>query len=409
MIVDGGARGQALAEKLNSECSELFVSPGNPGNESFAFSTGIATTDIEGQLKFAEQNKVELTIVGNDDPLALGIVDLFEANNLAIFGPTQEQARIESDKDFGKRVARQEGMAVGPYAYFEDPSMALDYAQQRSCWPLYVKDNGLAQGKGVARCENLLEFEQAVYGLGSIVVEDYIPGLEASHHAFCDGKTALSIPFLARDHKQLGEYDTGPMTGGMGTVAPLPGYTSRDVQELGIKFVDPIVTKLGFKGMLFTGLKGPKGSEQSLEWNARPGDPETQVFMQLLKSGLLPVVTACVEGNLKGLAPLEWHYDRSVVCLALCADGYPKNPQKGAVIEGIEDLENIENVQVFHGGTRNDLNGRLIVAGGRVLNIVAQAGTLEKAIRTAYTAAESIAFNGKAPIIRRDIGRTAIA
>ena len=407
MIVDGGGRGQALAAKLSPECGELFVSPGNPGNETFAHSTGITTTDIEAQLRFAQSNNIELTIVGNDDPLALGIVDNFQENGLAIFGPTREQARIEWDKNFAKRLARTLEVPIGAYAFFDNLDSAVQYSKNRT-WPLYAKDNGLAQGKGVTRCADIEELTQAVQGLKNIIIEDYVIGPEASHHAFCDGKTQLSIPFLVRDHKQVGEDDTGPMTGGMGTVGPLPNYTPQEVIELGKIFVRPIVQKLGFKGMLFSGLKGVKGSERSLEWNARPGDPETQVFMQLMRSNLLPVIMACIDGTLDKLPPIEWHKDLSVICLALCAEGYPVNPQKGAVIEGIEGLAEIEGLQILQAGTQKNKNGRLVVSGGRVLNIVAQAKTLKEAIDKAYKASENIAFGDKPPIIRSGIGRTAI-
>lgn len=407
MIIDTGGRGQALATKLSPECGELFVSPGNPGNESFANSTGIITTDIEAQLKFAQRNNIELTIVGNDDPLALGIVDLFQAKGRAIFGPTKEQARIEWDKDFAKRFAKAHKIPIGDYAFFDNPDSAIKYAEDRT-WPLFLKDNGLAQGKGVTRCSDMEELERAIQGLDSIIIEDCVTGPEASHHAFCDGKTHLSIPFLARDHKQVGENDTGPMTGGMGTVAPLPNYSSQEVEELGRIFVEPIVKKLGFKGMLFSGLKGPKGSEQALEWNARPGDPETQIFMRLMKSDLLPVIIACINGTLDKLPTIEWHNDRSVVCLALCAEGYPVNPQKGAVIEGVESSAEIQGIQTLQAGTQKDKNGRLVVNGGRVLNIVAEAKTLRGAIRKAYKASEDVAFDGDPPLIRPDIGKTSM-
>ena len=407
MIIDGGGRGQALAAKLEKECDEIYVSPGNPGNEHFAYSTGIPTTDIGAQLEFAENNRIDVTIVGNDDPLALGIVDVFQAKKQAIFGPTRQQARIEWDKGFAKRFSSKYGIPAGPYAYFEDSSRAIKYAINRQ-WPLFVKDNDLAQGKGVKRCENLAEFEEAVSSLGRIVVEDYIPGPEASHHAFCDGSSYLTVPFLVRDHKQAGEHDIGPMAGGMGAVGPLPEYLPVEVQKLSEKFVEPIVKNLGFRGVLFSGLKGYKNVENNLEWNARPGDPETQVFMQLIKSELLPIIWACIDGKLDSLPPVAWHSGRSVACLALCAEGYPTNPRKGAVIEGIEELHVGEQLQILHAGTRKDMSGRLVVNGGRVLNIVAHAESLELAIDEAYKAADSIAFGGKQPVLRRDIGRTSV-
>lgn len=406
MIIDGGGRGQALAMKLNPECSELFVSPGNPGNEEFAYSTGIAPTDIRSQLEFAKRNKVDLTIVGADDPLALGIVDEFSESSLTIFGPTKDQARIEWDKSFAKKVALREGIPIGHFAHFDNPDEAVTYA--KTCnWPQFLKDNDLAQGKGVTRCDNIEEFEIAARKLKNMVAEDYVKGPEISLTTFGDGKDQITPPFLIRDHKNVGENDTGPMTGGMGTIGPLPNYTLQEVEALGQQFAEPIIRKLGFKGLLFTGLKGIKGFERSLEWNARFGDPEAQVFMKLMKSPLIPLLIACIEGDLKSLQPLDWYRDKYITCLALCAPDYPMDPRKGLIIEGIEDAESMPNIDVLHAATKR-LGSSLVVDGGRVLNVIAEAKSIDLAIKSAYEASARINFNGDPPLIRPDIGRTLI-
>ena len=408
MVVDGGARGQALGAKLAQEGNDVIISPGNPGNEDFAESTGIQPTDIIGQLRAAKRNNIELTIVGADDPLAMGIVDAFEEELLAIFGPTKAQARIEWDRNFAKEIGRDRGIPMGPYAHFTDKKAAIEYTEGRS-WPLYVKDNNLAQGKGAIKCENVERFQTVLSGLNDeIIVEDYVGGPEASHHAFCDGRTQLSIPFLVRDHKQVGEGNTGLMTGGMGVVGPLPGYTQDEVGQLSETFVAPIVRELGFKGVLFVGLKGPKDYEKNLEWNARPGDPESQVFMRLMKSELLPLIMACIEGGLDKVKKPEWHIGQSAVSLVLAAEGYPEEPRRGAIIEGLDDAAKIEGVQVLHGGTKRS-GRRLLTNGGRVLNLVARAESLEAALEQVYKAAAYIGFDGLSPLYRKDIGRTVLA
>ncbi len=415
MIIDGGARGQSMGAKLAAENVDIIMSPGNPGNESFAESTGIETTDIDRQLAFARSSNVDLVMVTADDPLALGAVDAFEDAGIAAFGPTKAQARVEWDRDYAKRLAMDLDIPIGDYGQFTDRECAFDYALERE-WPLFVKENGLAQGKGAFRCENAEQLIDILDSLDQknffdssekLIIEDFIYGSEASHHAFCDGYTQISVPFLMRDHKQIGDGDKGLMTGGMGVVAPLPECNARRANMLGQRFVEPIVRELGFKGVLFPGLKGVGDSLKNLEWNARPGDPEMQVVMRMMKSKLLPIVMACVEGDLANIPPPEWHIGKAVVNLVLAAKGYPSNPEKGALIEGIADAEQIESVEVLHAGTAKK-GSRLVVNGGRVLNIVTMADSLEQAIDQAYNAADCIRFDGKEPVMRHDIGRSTL-
>jgi phosphoribosylamine--glycine ligase len=407
MIVDGGgnARAQAIAHKLVAEGVEVVVSPGNPGNADIADSTGIGPLDIAGQLAAAEEYKIDLTVVGADNPLALGIVDQFEAAGQHIFGPKRYQARIEWDKEFAKEFARRRHIPVANSQQFTDGQRAFYYGE-RGPFPLFVKDNELALGKGVVRCDNPQQLKEAVRDLArTVIIEENIPGPEVSHHAFCDGKTALSIPFLVRDHKYAGDNDTGPMTGGMGAVGPLPGYSAEAVERLGQTFAEPVVSVSGFKGLLFTGLKGEPGQEKNLEWNARFGDPEAQVFLSLMKSDLLPVLVACVEGDLKSLSPLKWELGKAVVCLVIAAEGYPVEPRLDAEIEGLEAAAKVEGVQILHAGTRA-AGGNIQVAGGRVLNVVSKAEDMRTAIKQAYDAATQINFAGQTPLMRGDIGQS---
>lgn len=415
MVVGGGGRGQALAKKLSGEGVEVIVSPGNPGNEDFAHSTNIDATDVQGQLKAALFYGADLTIVGPEDALERDIASVwrtartFSGFKGEIFAPYANQAWIESDRAMAKRFARNHGIPVGDYAEFTDKQEALEYASSdERTWPLFVKDNGLKQGKGTHPCKDIEEFEAALQDMDHFVVEDNVPGPDVSHHAFCDGKTHLSIPLVVRDHKQIGAGDTGDMTGGMGTVGPLPDYSTEEVAALGDKFVAPVVQGLGFQGMLFSGLKGAKGEERSLEWNARFGDPETQVFMRLMKSELLPAIMACVECDLDSLPPLEWELSKYATCLVLASPGYPGNSRKGLAIEGLEDAAKLDGVEVLHAGTALR-GGRLCTAGGRVINIVTMADSMQESIDQAYEAAEKIAFDGQPPLMRPDIGASTIA
>jgi phosphoribosylamine--glycine ligase len=403
MVVDGGGRGQAIAQKLAAEGVEVIVSPGNPGNSGFAESTYVHPLDIAGQLAEAQRRKIDLTVVGSDNALANGIVDHFEAAGLAIFGPTRDQAKIEWDKEFAKQFAVRRHIPIAPYKRFNEPREAIEYAETRE-YPLFIKENGLAQGKGVVRCDNFRQVKAAVGDAPrAIIIESNISGPEVSHHAFADGNITLPIPFVVRDHKYLGENDTGPMTGGMGVVGPLPGYSPEVVEKLNERFAQPVVTASRFRGMLFSGLKGEPSQERILEWNARWGDPEAQVFLRLMKSDLLPILVACTERDLHSLAPLEWELGRAAVCLVIAAEGYPGQIKKASVIEGIEVAEKVPEVHVLQACTVA-LGSKVCVNGGRVLNIVAQGENFRQAVKRAYEAAEQINFVGQTPVIRRDIG-----
>jgi phosphoribosylamine--glycine ligase len=406
LVIDGGARGQAIGEKLANEGHQVFMSPGGPGNENFAHSTGLDVTDIEGNVLFSRHNRVEIATATEDLPLAMGTGDAFAEVGISFFGPTQAQARIESDREWAKGLGRQHKVPMGAYSSFTTPEEALEYASNRR-WPLYAKQNGLARGKGARRCEDIEELadhtqELAQDGLISgdspLVIEDYIEGPEASVHAFCDGLNHLMVPFLVRDHKTIGEGNTGPMTGGVGVIGPLSGYTPEDIAQIGTDFVEPIVHSLGFRGLLFPGLK----AGQCLEWNARPGDPEFQLILKLLQSDLMPILLASATGTLDKLEPPKWETNKFGINLVLAAEGYPGEPRRGEVIEGLEKVG--QDIQVIQAATRRR-GTDLVTNGGRILNLLTLAEDQKTAVERVYKAAGQITFGGRPAVFRKDIGR----
>ncbi len=427
MVVDGGGRGHALVEKLRQdpECEQIWAAPGNAGIAEVAdIATGadnrpIPAGDIESLARFGRQNHVDLTVVGMDDPLAEGIVDEFTNANLPIFGPSSDMALIESSKAFANDFTNHYPIPKALALAFEAGASMDEYVKQHD-FPVVVKLDPLAQGKGVAVCHTVEQYDQVIERwreegkLGSegqiALVEDYVDGPELSLHAFCDGKTYQMIPFAAQDHKHIDDEERGLMTGGMGTIAPVPGYVLKDIEKFGEAFVRPVVEYLGFTGLLFAGIKGLRAKEKLLEWNARFGDPEAQVFLRLMESPLLPMLVACVEGKLADMSPPVWKSDKAAVCIVLAAEGYPEDPAKGqdAIIEGLEEAAKVPGVQVLHAGTTKR-NGKYRVKGGRVLNLVAEADSLPKALAIGDEAAERIAFGGKLPRRRHNLGHHALA
>lgn len=415
LIPGADARGSALAAKLDAEGERVFMAPGNAGTEQIAeVAIGrdgqpIAATDIRELLWFAKQNKA-FTVVGQDRLLQMGMVDQFKAEGQGIFGPTKEQARIEWDRQFAKEFATQHGVPTGAHGTFLDKDEAIQYAKSRR-WPLFVKANDLADGKGANKSKNLKGLRAAIeeleakelFGNGQpLVIEDFVGGPELSHHAFSDGKTHYSIPIVVRDHKEL--YPGGPMTGGMGVIGPLANYSPKDAERLGERFVEPVIAKLGFSGLLFSGLKGPKGRERNLEWNSRWGDPETQVFLSLMKSDLLPILQACAEGNLDQVPAPIWQLGRAAVCVVIASEGYPGKPVLGDEIYGLDKSYKAEGIVIHQAGTQRR-GQRIVTAGGRVLSIVGSGETIEEAGQKAQEFIKSgkVYFIGQQ--YRKDIGR----
>lgn len=417
LIIGGGGREHALAWKLaqSPRIGKLYVAPGNGGTRDIAENIAIKTINANDLARFAEKNSIDLTVVGPDDPLALGVVDVFQSRGLRIFGPTRVAAQIESSKAFAKRLMRDCNIPTAPFRIFRKYESALEYVRKHGA-PIVVKASGLALGKGAYPCKTLAKAEEALAEImlehaykqagNEVIVEEFLNGQEISIHALCDGKTSILLP-TAQDHKPIFDGDKGKNTGGMGTIAPVPWVTGQTLREVSEQIVHPALQALAkkgrpFTGCLYPGLKITGEGLKVLEFNARFGDPETQSYMRLLKTDLLDVLDACVDGKLTNLE-VEWH-SGFAVCVVLASKGYPGKYKKKIPISGIGEAEKIPNVVVFHAGTMYD--DQLRTSGGRVLGITATGNTLQEALDQAYKAVHCIKFKGRQ--FRKDIGAKAI-
>ncbi len=415
LVIGSGGREHALLWKLSQSPSvtHLLCAPGNAGTAKIATNHDVSATDLSGLLSLARSERVDLTIVGPDDPLAAGIVDLFRAEGFRIFGPTASAARLESSKSFAKEFMVRHGIPTAASQTFTSSEAAIEYCRSAH-YPLVIKADGLALGKGVVIAGNSIEAEAAVrqsmvervFGnAGAIVViEEFLVSPECSLHVLVDGSNYLLFPDV-RDHKRALDGDLGPNTGGMGTISPSrvidPPTLERVQREVLEPFISGLVADgLSFQGMLFPGLMMTPEGPKVLEFNCRFGDPETQVLMLRLKSDLLNLIEATIEGTLSSVTP-QWD-ERAAICVVLASGGYPGAIEKGKVIEGIGDDEADPDVVVFHAGTVIK-EGRVMTNGGRVLGVTALGSTLDEARAKAYTAADKISFVGKQ--LRRDIGK----
>jgi len=364
LIIGGGGREHSLAWKLaqSPRIGKLYVAPGNGGTRDIAENIAIEAADAKSLAHFAEKNSINLTIVGPDDPLALGVVDVFQSRGLRIFGSTRAAAQIEASKAFAKRLMRDSNIPTAPFRIFRKHESALEYVRKHGA-PIVVKASGLALGKGAYPCKTLAKAEEALAEImlehaykqagNEVIVEEFLNGQEVSIHALCDGKTSILLP-TAQDHKPISDGDKGKNTGGMGTIAPVPWVTDQTLREVNEQIVHPTLQALAKKGKPFTGClypglkmtdKGPK----VLEFNARFGDPETQSYMRLLKTDLLDVLDACVDGKLANLA-VEWN-SGFAACVVLASGGYPGKYKKEIPIFGIAEAEKIPSVIFFHAGS----------------------------------------------------------
>ncbi len=413
LVIGAGGREHALAWKLaqSPNIGNLYVAPGNGGTGQVAKNVPIAANDITKLVDFAKANDIDITVVGPDDALAAGCVDAFNAAGLRAYGPTRKAAQIESSKAFAKRLMKSQNIPTAHYATFTDLAEAKKYASGQRA-PLVVKASGLALGKGVYICQSIQDahraleeiMENKIFGEAGreVVIEQYLTGQEVSIHAFCDGKTAVLFP-SAQDHKRVGNGDTGPNTGGMGTFAPVPWVTPELLQQVQDQVVQPVLAGLAaegepFKGTIYPGLMVESDAINVLEYNARFGDPETQSYMRLLKSDLLDVVNACVDGNLDNIT-ISWD-NAFAVTVVLASGGYPGKYRKGLPITGITRAAAMPDVVVFHAGTSGS-DEAVLTNGGRVLCVTATGDTLAKAKAKAYAAANCIEFEGK--YLRTDI------
>lgn len=408
LVVGGGGREHAIirALKKSPDCGEIWCAPGNGGIGYDAKCKNIKATDVEAMVAFAKEESFDYVVVAQDDPLALGMVDALAAVGIPAFGPDKAAARIEASKVFSKNLMKKYGIPTAKYETFDDPEKVMDYIRAEGKYPVVIKADGLALGKGVLICE---DEQQAVDGVKEImldkkfgasgnrvVVEEFLTGPEVSVLSFTDGKVVKPM-VSSMDHKRANDHDTGLNTGGMGTIAPNPYYTPAVAAECMEKIFLPTIRAMQaegcpFKGCLYFGLMITPDGPKVIEYNCRFGDPETQVVLPLLKSDLLKIMTACTEGTLTDTEVV--FSDGAAACVILASGGYPVSYEKGKPISGLTNgqLEGEVDVTVYHSGTAVKEDGTLVTAGGRVLGVTAAAEALPAALAKAYAAAEKISF-----------------
>ena len=416
LIVGGGGREHAIAWKVakSPKVEKLYCAPGNAGIAEVAECVNIGVMEFDKLTAFARENQIDLTIIGPDDPLAAGAVDAFEAAGLRVFGPRKNAAILEASKAFSKDLMKKYGIPTAAYETFTSPEAALAYLETAKM-PIVLKADGLALGKGVLICKDLEEAREGVKTLmldkqfGSagdeIVIEEFMTGREVSVLSFVDGKT-IKIMTSAQDHKRAKDGDQGLNTGGMGTFSPSPFYTAEvDAfckEHIYQKTVDAMRAEgREFKGIIFFGLMLTADGPKVLEYNARFGDPETQVVLPRMKNDIVDLFEACIDGTLDQV-DLQFE-DNAAVCVVLASDGYPEHYEKGFPIHGLEYFKDADGYYVFHAGSKFDAEGQIVTNGGRVLGVTATGKTLREARANAYTATEFITFDNK--YMRHDIGK----
>ena len=415
LIVGGGGREHAIAWKLakSPKVEKMYCAPGNAGIAEVAECVNIGVMEFDKLVAFAKEHEIDLTVVAPDDPLAAGAVDAFEAAGLRAFGPRANAAILEGSKAFSKDLMKKYGIPTAAYETFNDPEKALAYLETAKM-PIVLKADGLALGKGVLICKDLEEAKAGVRTLmmdkqfGSagdeIVIEEFMTGREVSVLSFVDGKT-IRIMTSAQDHKRAKDGDQGLNTGGIGTFSPSPFYTPQvDAfckEHIYQKTVDAMKAEgREFKGIIFFGLMLTADGPKVLEYNARFGDPETQVVLPRMKNDLVDLFEACIDGTLDQIN-LEFE-DNAAVCVVLASAGYPEHYEKGFEIRGLENFKDREGYYVFHAGSKFDEQGRVVTNGGRVLGVTATGTNLKEARANAYKATEWIDFDNK--YMRHDIG-----
>ncbi len=416
LIVGSGGREHAIAWKVaqSPRVDKIYCAPGNAGIAEYAECVNIGAMEFDKLAAFAKENQVDLTVIGMDDPLVGGVVDVFEAQGLRVFGPRKNAAILEGSKAFSKDLMKKYGIPTAAYETFNSPEAALEYLETADM-PIVLKADGLALGKGVLICNTREEAREGVKTLmldkqfGSagdrIVVEEFMTGREVSVLSFVDGNT-IKIMTSAQDHKRAGDGDTGLNTGGMGTFSPSPFYTPEvDAfckEHIYQKTVDAMKAEgRAFQGIIFFGLMLTEKGPRVLEYNARFGDPETQVVLPRMKNDIVDVFEACIDGRLDQ-TELEFE-DNAAVCVVLASQGYPVKYDKGFAIKGLENFKEKDGYYVFHAGTKFDGGKNLVTNGGRVLGVTAVGKDLKEARSNAYAATEWVEFENK--YMRHDIGK----
>lgn len=418
LIIGGGGREHVLIWKIAQSplVETLYCAPGNPGIAALAECVHIQADEIDALLDFALAEKIDLTVVGPEVPLTLGIVDRFQAAGLEIFGPSQAAARLEGSKGFSKDLMAKYGIPTAAYRTFTDRDQAHAYIRQQGA-PIVVKADGLAAGKGVivattveqalAAVDDIL-LDKVFGAAGSqVVIEEFMAGEEASFFVFTDGKNILPLA-SAQDHKRIFDNDEGPNTGGMGAYSPAPVVTEAVAAEVIATIVKPTIAGMAaegcpYRGILYVGLMIEGGKPKVVEYNARFGDPEAQPLLMRMKSDIVPVLQACARGDL-GDATLDWH-EKAAVCVVMASGGYPGGFEKGLEISGLEVAAAVEDLMVFHAGTAFQ-DGKIVNQGGRVLGVTGLGATVAEAIAKAYQGAELIRWRDVH--YRKDIGQKAL-
>lgn len=415
LIVGSGGREHAIAESASksAKVEQMYCAPGNAGIAEYAQCVDIGAMEFEKLVSFAKEKGIDLCIVGMDDPLVGGLVDEMEAAGIRTFGPRKNAAILEGSKAFSKDLMKKYKIPTAGYENFTDPDKALAYLEKAK-FPIVLKADGLALGKGVLICNTLEEAKEGVRTImldkkfgsagNEMVIEEFMTGREVSVLSFVDGKTIKTMT-SAQDHKRAGDGDTGLNTGGMGTFSPSPFYT-KEVEDFCNKYVyqatvDAMAAEgREFKGIIFFGLMLTEEGPKVLEYNARFGDPEAQVVLPRMKNDLIEVVEACVDGTLDQI-DLQFE-DNAAVCVVLASDGYPVKYDKGFEITGLEEFKKHEGYYCFHAGTKFD-GDKIVTNGGRVLGVTAKGKDLKEARANAYAATEWVQFENK--YMRHDIGK----
>jgi phosphoribosylamine--glycine ligase len=419
LVIGSGGREHALCWKIaqSPKVTKVICAPGNAGIAQVATCfPDVKADDINALLKLARYEKADLTVVGPEVPLTLGIVDKFELEKLRIFGPSLRGAKLEGSKVFCKDLMRKYGIPTADYQSFEDPERALAYLENIGA-PVVIKADGLAAGKGVIVAKTLVDARAAITDMmknrrfgdaGSrIIIEEMLEGEEASILALTDGSTIIPLE-SSQDHKAAFDGDTGPNTGGMGAYSPAPVVTpeveDRIIEDILVQIVHALnKEEINYRGLLYAGIMVTKTGPKALEFNVRFGDPECQPIMQRLDCDLVPLLEGCIDGTLDQ-QEIRWKAGASV-CVVLASGGYPDEYEKGKRIRGIEDADAVEGVKVFHGGTALNATGQLVTSGGRVLGVTATGSDIDEAIRRAYEGVSKISWDGMQ--YRTDIGAKA--
>jgi len=418
LVIGGGGREHALVWKISQSprVKNIYCAPGNAGIAEQAECVPIKADDIQKIVSFAQHNKIDLTLVGPELPLTLGIVDEFEKKNLRICGPNKSAAVIEGSKIFTKDLMKKYNIPTAAYFTFTSADKAKSYLKEKGV-PAVIKADGLAAGKGVIPAQTLEKAEEAIdtiltkKAFGSagdrLVIEDFLTGEEASFIAFTDGKTIIPMP-SSQDHKPIYDNDEGPNTGGMGTYSPAPVITEELQQRIMDEVMTPAVRGMAsegkkYKGILYAGLMIDQGKINVLEFNARFGDPETQPILMRLKTDLVPILEAIVDERLDQVS-IQWD-ERPTVCVVMASKGYPGSYQKGLDIQGLDKVKGMQDVVAFHAGTALK-DGHVVTNGGRVLGVTALGNNIEETIKLAYQATSQIHWDGA--YYRTDIGKKAL-